>query len=193
MSSTNKNQATKVVTGEVRFSYLHVFEPHAVDENQEKKYSVSLLIPKSDTTTLNKIKKAVEAAKIAGKSQWGGKIPPNLKMPLRDGDTDRPDQEEYKGHYFVNANSTFKPGVVDAQLNEIIDSTELYSGCYGRASVNFYPYNVSGNRGIACGLNNIQKLRDGETLGGRSRAEDDFDVVEVEDEDLGDDFEELLG
>lgn len=188
MTNTNKNQATKVVTGEVRFSYLHVFEPHAIEEGQDKKYSVSLLIPKSDKKTLNAIKKAIEAAKVAGKAKWGGKIPANLKMPLRDGDVDRPDQEEYAGHYFVNANSTNKPGIVDANVQPIIDSTELYSGCYGRASVNFYAYNVSGNKGIACGLNNIQKLRDGETLGGRSHAEDDFEPVDVDEDGDMDDF-----
>lgn len=186
---TNKNQATKVITGEVRFSYLHVFEPHAVDESQPKKYSVSLLIPKDDKETLAKIKKAINAAVEDGLSKWGGKKPANLKMPLRDGDKERPDQEEYQGHYFINANSTFKPGIVDAQLNPILDSTELYSGCYGKASINFYAYNVSGNKGIAAGLNNLQKLRDGESLGGRSRAEDDFDAVEVndfEDEEMDD-------
>lgn len=184
---TNPNQQTKVVTGEVRFSYLHVFQPHAIEEGQQEKFSVSLLIPKSDKKTLAKIKKAVEAAKVAGQStKFGGKIPPNLKTPLRDGDAERPDQPEYAGHYFLNANSTNKPGLVDANLDPILDSTELCSGCYGRASVNFYAYNVSGNRGIACGLNNLQKLRDGETLGGRSRAEDDFEAVEVE-EDYGED------
>lgn len=189
MSKNNPNQQTKVVTGEVRFSYLHVFEPHAIEPGQDAKYSVSLLIPKSDKKTLRKIKNAVEAAKVAGQaSKFSGKIPANLKTPLRDGDTERPDQEEYKGHYFINANSTGKPGLVDADVNPIMDSTELYSGCYGRASVNFYAYNVSGNRGIACGLNNLQKLRDGDTLGGRSRAEDDFDAVEVEDDFEEDDF-----
>lgn len=185
MTNKNKNQATKVVTGEVRFSYLHVFEPHAIEPGQDEKYSVSLLIPKTDKKTLTKIKKAVEAAKVAGQAKFGGKIPPNLKTPLRDGDSERPDQEEYKGMYFINANSTNKPGLVDANVDPIMDSTELYSGCYGRASVNFYAYNVSGNRGIACGLNNLQKTRDGETLGGRSRAEDDFDAVEVEDDAYG--------
>ncbi len=189
MTNKNKNQATKVVTGEVRFSYLHVFQPHAIEEGQQEKYSVALLIPKSDKKTLTKIKNAVEAAKVAGQSsKFGGKIPPNLKTPLRDGDAERPDQEEYKGMYFLNANSTNKPGLVDANVDPIMDSTELYSGCYGRASVNFYAYNVSGNRGIACGLNNLQKLRDGDTLGGRSRAEDDFDAVEVEEDFEEDDF-----
>lgn len=190
---TNKNQETKVITGIVRFSYLHVFEPHAVDESQPKKYSVSLLIPKNDKKTLSAIKKAIEAAKENGKSVWGGKVPANLKMPLRDGDVDRAEQPEYAGHYFVNANSTNKPGIVDANVQPILDSTELYSGCYGRASVNFYAYNKNGNKGIACGLNNIQKIRDGEPLGGRSRAEDDFDAVEVEDDFEDENYDDLLG
>lgn len=179
---TNTNKATQVVTGEVRFSYLHVFQPHAVDAGQQEKYSVSLLIPKNDTATLNKIKKAIENAKVAGKSKVAdknGNVPKNLKMPIRDGDVDRADQPEYAGHYFINANSTFKPGVVDQNVNPILDSTELYSGCYGRADINFYAFNNNGNKGIACGLNNIQKLRDGETLGGRARAEDVFDSVDT--------------
>jgi hypothetical protein len=176
---TNTNKATQVVTGEVRFSYLHVFQPHAVNQGDPEKYSVSLLIPKSDTATLNRIKTAIENAKTAGQATFGGKIPPNLKMPIRDGDTDRPDNPEYAGHYFINANSTSKPGVVDANVNPIIDSTELYSGCYGRADINFYAYNRNGNKGIACGLNNLQKTRDGETLGGRARAEDVFEAVDT--------------
>lgn len=166
---------TKVVTGKVRFSYANVFEPWSADPTQEKKYGVALLIPKNDTATLNKIKAAVEAAKQAGaQNQWGGKIPPNLKTPLRDGDAERPDDPAYQGHFFVNANSKNPPGIVDAGLNPIIDRREFYSGCYGRASVNFYPYNVSGNRGVACGLNNLQKLHEGEPLSGSTRPEDDF-------------------
>ncbi|MFZ5817262.1 MAG: DUF2815 family protein [Bacillota bacterium] len=178
-----RNTDTKVVTGKVRFSYVHVFEPHAVDDGQEPKYSVCILIPKSDKDTLRRIKAAVEAAKAAGTAKWGGKIPPNLKTPLRDGDEERGDQDEFKGHYFLNATSKTKPGVVDAQLNPIIDSTALYSGCYGRASVNFYAFNTAGNRGIACGLNNLQKLADGDYLGGRSRPEDDFGPVSGDDDD----------
>jgi len=177
----NGAQATKVVTGKVRFSYCHVFEPHAVEEGQEPKYSVSILIPKTDTATLGKIEKAIEAAKQQGLSLWGGKAPANLKLPLRDGDVDRPDDEAYKGHWFINATSKTKPGVVDAQLNPILDTTEFYSGCYGRASINFYPFNKAGNKGIAAGLNNLQKLADGDFLGGRSRPEDDFEPVAVDD------------
>lgn len=176
---------TKVVTGKVRFSYVHVFKPWAGQANQEPKYSVSLIIPKSDKKTVAKINKAVEAAKAAGISgKWGGKVPANLRLPLRDGDIERPDDEAYKNSYFLSANSTQKPGVVDENLNEIIDPREFPSGCYGRASVNFYAYDVSGNRGIACGLNNLQKLADGELLGGRSRAEDDFaEEYESDDDD----------
>lgn len=180
----NKNNATKVVTGEVRFSYLNVFEPKSIDGN-EAKYSVSLLIPKTDTATLIKIEAAIEAAKQAGIGKFGGKIPANLKLPLRDGDVDREDDETYAGHYFINASCKTKPGLIFKNGHKIEDSTELYSGCYGRASVNFYAFNTNGNRGIACGLNNLQKLRDGDALGGRSRAEDDFaDSIEEDDDDL---------
>ncbi len=177
-----KNTDTKVITGKVRLSYAHLFKPQAISEGADPKYSVCLLIPKSDKKTLKKINDAVEAAKQAGASKWGGKIPANLKLPLRDGDEERADQEEYVGHYFVNATSKQKPGVVDRQLNEILDSTEVYSGCYARASINFYAFNQAGNRGIACGLNNIQKLEDGDYLGGRSRPEDDFDALDDEDD-----------
>lgn len=173
----NTNQSTKVVTGKVRFSYVHVFEPHSMEEGQEKKYSVCLLIPKTDKATIDKINKAIEAAKQAGIAKFGGKVPPNLKTPLRDGDEER-EGEEYKGHYFINASSKQRPGVVDASVQPILDSTEVYSGGYGRASINFYAYAVSGSRGIAAGLNHLQWLEDGPYLGGRNRAEDDFEVVE---------------
>ena len=169
--------ATKVVTGKVRLSYVNVFEPRAAQPGQEAKYSLCVLIPKSDKATLEKIAKAVEAAKEAGKAQWGGKVPAGLKTPLRDGDTER-DSAEYKGHYFINCNSKQKPGVVDAAVNPIMDQSEMYSGCYGRVSINFYPFNVDGNKGIAAGLNNVQKLAEGDPLSGRSRAEDDFTAVD---------------
>lgn len=178
-----KNVDTKVVTGRARLSYVHVFEPHAIEDGQDPKYSVCLLIPKTDKETLRKIKAAVEAAKTAGAAKWGGKIPANLKTPLRDGDEERSDSPEYEGHYFINCSSKTKPGVVDARVQPILDSTEIYSGCYGRASINFYAFNTAGNKGIACGLNNLQKLADGDYLGGRSRAEDDFDAMD----DGGDD------
>lgn len=177
------NVDTKVITGKCRLSYVYLFQPRPGEDDQDPKYSVCLLIPKSDKQTLKKIKAAVEAAKLAGKNKWDGKIPANLKLPLRDGDEERPDQEEFVGHYFLNANSTQQPGIVDKNLQPILDSSEVYSGCYARASVNFFPFNTKGNKGVACGLNNIQKLADGDYLGGRSRAEDDFDAMDDEDDE----------
>lgn len=185
-NTAKKLPPTKVVTGKVRFSYLHVFKPVALTDGADPKYSVCLLIPKSDKETLRKIKAAVEAAKQEGAKLWGGKIPAVLKTPLRDGDEEREDQEAYEGMYFVNANSLQKPGLVDADLNPIMDQSDLYSGCYGRASVNFFPFNTAGNRGVACGLNNLQKLADGEPLSGRSNPEDDFS------DSAGDDDEDFL-
>ena len=172
-----------VVTGEVRFSYMNVFEPKSI-EGSEPKYSVSLIIPKSDKKTIAAINKAIDAAKQAGIGKFGGKIPANIKIPLRDGDIDREDDETYKDSYFINANCKLKPGLIDKHGVKIEDSTELYSGCYGLASVTFYAFNTSGNKGIACGLNNLMKTRDGESLGGRAKAEDDFaEFIEEEDED----------
>lgn len=165
--------ATKVVTGKVRLSYVHLFQPHAQSEGQEPKYSVSILIPKTDKATVERVKAATEAAKEAGKVMFGGKVPAGLKVPLRDGDTER-DSPEYKGHWFINASSKTRPGVVDTNVDPILDAQDVYSGCYGRVSINLYPYSVNGNRGIAAGLNNVQKLADGESLSGRARAEDDF-------------------
>nr|WP_294682825.1 DUF2815 family protein [uncultured Anaerotignum sp.] len=177
----NMNNATKVVTGEVRFSFLNVFEPKSINGSEEK-YSVSLLIPKTDTKTINAINRAVESAKQAGIGKFGGKIPAAMKLPLRDGDVERPEDEVYAGHYFVNANCKQQPGLVYKNGQKIIDSTDLYSGCYGHASINFFAFNNNGNKGVACGLNHLMKTRDGEPLGGRSKAEDDFAGL-IEDSD----------
>ncbi len=169
---------TKVVTGECRFSYANLWEPKAMDENSKPKYSVSLIIPKSDTKTIEKIKAAIQAAYDEGKGKLGnGKVVPpltSLKTPLRDGDLERPDDEAYANSYFINANSILAPGIVDADRQAILDHSEVYSGIYGRASINFYAFKTNTAKGIACGLQNVQKLRDGDPLGGHSRAEDDF-------------------
>lgn len=166
--------ATKVITGKVRFSFPHVFEPSAM-EGQKEKYSVSLIIPKSDEATINEIRAAIAEALELGKAgKFGGKIPPVWKNPLRDGDTDRPDDEAYKNSYFVNANSDNKPGVVDASVKPIMNRDEFYAGCYGRAGITFYAFNSNGNKGVACGLQNVQKLSDGDRLSGGSTAEEDF-------------------
>jgi len=169
---------TKVVTGKVRFSYAHVHKPQAMDEQAEAKYSVSILVPKGDKVTLNKIKAAVENAKASGILKWGGKIPKNLKTPLRDGDIDKEDDDVYAGHFFFTASSKRKPEIVDANRDPIMSADEFYSGCFGRASLNFYAYANKSN-GVACGLNNLQKLEDGERLGADiSSAEDDFGTEE---------------
>ncbi len=173
---------TKVIVP-CRFSYAHIFEPDSIN-GSEPKYSVSCIIDKNDTETIAKIKKAVETAKEEGKGKWGGKIPANLKLPLRDGDIDRPDDEAYVGSYFLNANSRQAPQVVDNRVQPILDQSEVYSGCYGRVSVTFYAYNSNGNKGVAAGLGNVQKLRDGEPLGSRVNAADEFDAVEAEDDFL---------
>ncbi len=175
----NNTTATKVIVP-CRFSYLHCWEPDSVNGG-DPKYSVSAIVPKSDTKTVEAIKAAMEQAKKDSISKWGGKIPGNLKTPLRDGDIDRPDDEAYKGCYFFNANSRQAPQVVDGKVQPILDQSEVYSGCYGRISVTFYGYNSAGNRGVAAGLGNIQKLKDGEPLGGRSKASDEFDTVDDED------------
>ena len=163
----------KVITGKVRFSYANVFEPKSVNGSNPK-YSVSLIIPKSDQQTLEKIHAAIETVKKEGAHKWGGKVPANLKLPLRDGDTDRADDEAYANSYFINVSSTTKPGIVDQDLNPIMDQSEFYSGCYGRASINFFAYNTNGNKGVSAALQNLQKLEDGEPLGGKAKAEDDF-------------------
>lgn len=179
-----KLSPTKVITGIVRLSYANVHEPKSINGGTPK-YSVSLIIPKSDTKTIAAINAAVDAAIEEGRGKFGGKIPNKaaLKLPLRDGDIDRPDDEAYANSYFVNANSNSAPEIVDKALNPIMSRSEVYSGVYARVSVNFYAFNSNGNRGIACGLGNIQKIRDGEPLGGKTSAADDF-TSEYESEDF---------
>lgn len=173
------NNPMKVITGpDTRWSYANVWEPKAIDGGTPK-YSVSLIIPKSDTRTVAKIRAAIEAAYQEGQSKLKGSgksVPPlaAIRNPLRDGDIERPDDPAYANAYFINANSATAPGIVDADRNPVLTRSSVYSGVYGRASINFYAFNSNGNKGIACGLNNLQKMRDGEPLGGKTRAEDDF-------------------
>ena len=173
---------TKVITGtDTRWSYANIWEPKSINGGNPK-YSVSLIIPKTDKKTIDKIKAAIDAAYKEGESKLKGtgkSIPAlsTLKTPLRDGDAERPDDPAYANAYFINANSATAPGIVDKTCQPILDRSEVYSGVYGRASVNFYAFNSNGNRGIACALDNLQKIRDGEPLGGKSRAEDDFASV----------------
>lgn len=183
--SKNSNPM-KVVTGvNTRWSYVNAWEPKSINGGTPK-FSVSLIIPKSDTKTVAKIEAAIEAAYKEGEAKLKGNsrtVPAlsAIKTPLRDGDAERPDDPAYANSYFMNANSNTAPGIVDADCQPILDRSEVYSGVYGRASVNFYAFNSNGNRGIACSLNNLQKIRDGEHLGGKSSAEDDFATADEED------------
>lgn len=165
----------KVVTGKVRFSYANVFQPKAAMEGATPKYSISIIIPKSDKEGVAKLQKAFDDCKNANAAYFGGNVPKNLKGGLRDGDEEK-DDPAYAGSYFINANSVQRPDIVDANRETLFDQSEFYSGCYGRASLTFYPYNAQGSKGIACGLNNLQKLEDGEKLGGGTSAAVDFAV-----------------
>lgn len=167
------NPATKVVTGKVRFSYVNVFEPRSVNGG-DARYSISLIIDKSDSKTVGDINSAILQAEKDGISKFGGMIPDNLKLPLRDGDIEKSEDEAYQNSYFLNAISIDKPQIVDRELQLISDPSQFYSGCYGRASILFYAFNHDGSKGIACRLLNLQKLSEGAPLTIRSRAEDDF-------------------
>lgn len=168
--------AEKVVTGKVRFSFVHVFTPgKSMDEGKAGKYSVSVIVPKSDKATIDKLNAAFEKVKNGNAAVFGGSVPKMVKGGLRDGDLEK-DDPAYKGAMFFNASSAQKPGVVDADMNPIIDPEEFYSGCFGRVSVNLYAYNANGSKGVAFGLNNVQKLEDGEKLGGGTSAAEDFAV-----------------
>jgi len=176
----------KVITGpETRWSFANVWEPKSI-QGGAPKYSVSLIVPKLDTRTVAKVKAAIEAAYREGEAKLKGNgktVPPMaaIKNPLRDGDIERPDDPAYTNAYFINANATSAPGIVDADRNPILTRSEVYSGVYGRASISFYAFNSNGNKGIACGLNNLQKVRDGEPLGGKTNAESDFATEDDED------------
>ena len=178
VTPTKPAASTRVVLGpRTRFSYCNIWEPRSINGGNPK-YSMSAIIPKDDLQTVNAVNAAIEIAYRDGEAKLKGKgaLPPltALKTPLRDGDLERPDDPAYAGCWFLNANSDKAPGIVDAACNPILDHSEVYSGCYGRVSVSFFAFNTNGNRGIACGLNNIQKLRDGESLSGRISAEQEF-------------------
>lgn len=170
----NKTMSPTKVIIPCRISFANIWESKSINGSDEK-YSVSLLIPKEDKATLEKIHKEVESAKEDAKGKkWGGNIPPNLKLPLRDGDIDRPDDENYVGHMFLNASSKDAP--------QIVDPMECGSGDYCNVSVNFYGFAGSGNKGVAAGLGNIQKVKNGERLAGKTSAASDFEEIEGEDD-----------
>ena len=179
---TPKVSEGRVVFGPCRLSYAHLFEKHSIDPAQEGKYMTNVLIPKSETETIKALERAIEHAKTAGvASKWEGTLPKKLELPLRDGD-ERED-EEYAAHLFVNAKSSTRPGLVDRNRVPIVDEEELYSGVWAIVSVTFYPYNAAGKKGVACGLNNVMKFKDGERMGGRMSADADFADVRLDDDE----------
>lgn len=187
MAEAKKIDATRVTTGKVRLSYVNLATPRTDEEGENPKYSCVLIIPKSDTSTVKKIRAAIEAAKEKDKAKWGGKIPSNLKLTFRDGDEeDEDDRPELVGSYFMNVSSKNKPGTVDREVNPITDADEIYSGMYARVALRAYGYNTNGNKGVTFGLDHVQKMADGDFLGGRTRAEDVFDSLEDEDGDSED-------
>ena len=175
----------KVVFGPCRLSYTHLFSKYAPDGDAANgKFMTNVLIPKEEKETIKAIQQAIEAGKKAAIiSKWGGKEPKKLDMPLRDGDVDKEDDDVYAGYYFTNAKCNTRPGFVDKNKTPIVDEDDIYSGVWAIVSVTFYGYDVSGNRGVACGLNNVMKFKDGERLGGRSSADSDFADLDLEDDD----------
>ena len=168
-----KKSDTAIRIGEVRFSFPRVFTPGSVDENSPKKYSCSILIDKDNDAAVKLVREAIDAAAKKGAEKfWSGKVPANIKKPLRDGDFDREDDPAYHGMWFLNANNTRKPGVQVLEDGMRYDATEedFYAGCYGAVTLDFYPYDKKGNKGVAVSLGNLIKLRDGEHLasGGES-------------------------
>lgn len=170
---------TAVTTGEVRLSFVNLFTPRANQPGQEPKYSTTILIPKSDYATMQRINAAIEAAAQKGATSiWNGARPPQLAVPIHDGDGLRPNGEafgpECKGHWVLTASSKQQQAVVAADMSPMIDQTRVYSGVYGRVNINFFPYLNSGKKGVGAGLGPVQILRDGEPLGGRISAEQAF-------------------
>ena len=168
------NELTNVTTGEVRLSYVHLFKPYAAMQGAEERYSCTILVPKTDTDTMGRIQAAIEEAKRKGTAdKWGGVCPPLVPTPVYDGDGVRPSDgmafgPECKGHgvFTANAKADYPPEIVDKMGNPVINQSEIYSGIYGRVNVTFFPYAFGGKKGIGCGLGPVQKLRDGEPLGG---------------------------
>lgn len=173
---------TTIITGEALLCYTHLLEAASIN-GSDPKFSVAVLIKKSDVETLKLLKLAIENAKAAGITKNGAKWGQGkLKMPLRDGDSPEENKgEEFHGHYFFNCNSKSKPTIVDTKMNPITSEDDIYSGCFARVSVNFYAFDQSGSKGVACGLNNVQKIRDGERLGGgKTDAFEEFEALEAD-------------
>lgn len=175
---------TDLTTGLVRTSYCHLWEAVASEDGGEAKYSVSLLIPKTDTKTITAINEAINNALENGKDKLGKVAKAKINLPLRDGDTEKPDDEAYKGMYFINAKNSKQPTIVDARVQPILVQDEVYSGCWGKANISFFPYAYKNmSFGIGCSIRAFQKIKDDTSLGGGTvRAEDVFSVEEADDD-----------
>ena len=177
-----QNIPTKVLTGEVRLSYCHLTEPHSSQAGGEPKYSVTLLIPKTDQATFDDLAASFNAAYEDGvNKRWNG-ARPMPKAIIHDGDGLRPSGtpfgDECKGHWVITASSKQKPQVVGIDnIRAELAPQDIYSGMYARVTVNFFPYDTAGSKGVACGLGNVLKTRDGEPLSGGSSAASDFDGI----------------
>ena len=186
MANFNKRISdTKVRVGEIRLSYAFLFSKRTNMDGTEGKYSTAVLIPKSNTQAVQLIKDAIEAAKQAGKDKFNGKVPTNLKTPLRDGDEEHPDDAAYEGMYFLNCSSSRKPDLKvleNGHLSDALDEDDVYSGAWGAITLNMFAYNNSGNKGIGCGLGNFVKTRDGERMSGGSTGDEDFGDLAEDDE-----------
>jgi hypothetical protein len=174
---------TQMTTGEVRLSYAHLYDPYS-NNGGEPKYSVTVLMPKTDVQAKARLDAAVEAAKQKGIAEkWNGVLPPVVASAIHDGDGVRPNGEpfgaECKGHWVFTASSKNPVSLVDASMNPIVQKGELYSGCYARVCVSLFPYNSNGKRGIGIGLEAVQKLRDGDPLGGGVSVADAFGMAPV--------------
>ena len=191
MSEKKAPKATQIIIP-CRLSYAHIWEPGVNADGTPGKYSASLLVDKKDKETIAKIEKATEAAITAGKSTLanakGVVVRNKLKLPLRDADEEGIDDPAYEGMMFLNASSKYQPGIVNRKVEDILDQNEVYSGCYCNVDVNFYAFSREGNKGIAVGLNNIQKLKHVERLAGGRSAKDAFTALDDEDEDGEEDF-----
>lgn len=169
----------KLCIGAVRLSYPHLFRRHSVSGNEaEGKYSACILIPKTETEVVANIRKAIERAAA---EKWPGKNRPRFKHPtLCDGD--ERGGEGYEGCWYLNASSRTRPQVVDTQQQPILDEDAIYGGVWAIVSIEFFGYDTQMNKGVACGLVNVMKVRDGEPFGGgASSAADDFADVELDD------------
>jgi len=166
MANINKKTSdTSIRIGEVRFSYPHLFEV-----NDNGKYSCCLLIDKGNKEAIQLVEEATRAAAKKGADKfWSGKTPANLKKPLRDGDDEHPEDPAFANTMFLNAGNQYKPKVAARDEFGIVtveDPTEVYAGCYGAVTLEFFPYNTNGNRGVGVSLGNVIKLRDGDPLAG---------------------------